>query len=217
MSEDTDDKRASDLSAAQGADEEWTEPYAEYGEGAPEAATPGSAKSSNGVSSSADEQVDAVRGSLGVEEAIQYAKKYLEDILSFFGLNTDIYATTEDNEVIELHVPSTHLNGFLIGQRGDTMRALQFTVSSALKNQGYEVVRVNVDVADYKKARADRLSEVAEAWMKQVQESGEPMELKPMNPADRRTVHKLAGEYGLVTESVGEGRDRHIVLKPDAS
>lgn len=150
----------------------------------------------------------------GVEAAIQYAKKYLEDILSFFGLNTDIYATTEDGEVIELHVPSTHLNGFLIGQRGDTMRALQFIVSSALKNQDYEVVRVNVDIADYKKARADRLSEKAEEWMKKVQESGEPMELQPMNPADRRTVHKLAGEYGIQTESVGEGRDRHIVLKP---
>lgn len=150
----------------------------------------------------------------GVEEAIQYAKKYLEDILSFFGLNSDIYATTEDNEVIELHVPSSHLNGFLIGQRGDTMRALQFIVSSALKNQGYEVTRVNVDVADYKKARAERLSEKAEEWMKKVKESGEPMELQPMNPADRRTVHKLAGEYGIETESVGEGRDRHIVLKP---
>lgn len=150
----------------------------------------------------------------GIEEAIQYAKKYLEDILSFFGLNTDVYATTEDNEVIELHVPSTHLNGFLIGQRGDTMRALQFTVSSALKNQDFEITRVNVDIADYKKARADRLSEKAEGWMKKVQETGEPMELQPMNPADRRTVHKLAGEYGVVTESIGEGRDRHIVLKP---
>lgn len=149
-----------------------------------------------------------------VDEAILYAKKYLEDILSFFGLNTDIYATTEDNEVIELHVPSTHLNGFLIGQRGDTMRALQFTVSSALKNQGFEINRVNVDIADYKKARADRLGEVAEQWMKEVQESGKPMDLQPMNPADRRTIHKLAGEYGLATESVGEGRDRHIVLKP---
>ncbi|HEX5395287.1 MAG TPA: hypothetical protein VFW52_02995, partial [Candidatus Saccharimonadales bacterium] len=52
-----------------------------------------------------------------IEEAIQYAKKYLEDLLSFFGLNTDVYATTEDHEVIELNVPSTHLNGFLIGQR----------------------------------------------------------------------------------------------------
>jgi spoIIIJ-associated protein len=96
------------------------------------------------------------------------------------------------------------------------MRALQFTVSSALKNQGFEVVRVNVDIADYKKARADRLSEKAEEWMKKVQESGEIMELQPMNPADRRTVHKLAGEYGIETESVGEGRDRHIILKPAA-
>ncbi len=150
----------------------------------------------------------------GIEEAIQYAKKYLEDLLSFFGLNTDIYATTEDNEVIELNVPSTHLNGFLIGQRGDTVRALQFITSTALKNNGYEFTRVNVDVADYKKARADRLSERAMEWVKQVKDSGKPIDLNPMNAADRRTIHKLASEEGLTTESVGEGRDRHIVLKP---
>lgn len=152
----------------------------------------------------------------GMEEAIQYAKKYLEDILSFFGLNTDIYATTEDGEVIELSVPSTHLNGFLIGQRGDTMRALQFVVSNALKNQGFEFTRVNVDVADYKKSRADRLAKQAEDWVKIVKESGEPLHLKPMNAADRRTIHKVASEEGLETESEGEGRDRHVVLKPAA-
>ena len=152
----------------------------------------------------------------GKEESIQYAKKYLEDILSFFGLNTDIYATTEDGEVIELQVPSTHLNGFLIGQHGDTVRALQFMVSNALKNNGYEVTRVNVDVADYKKQRSDRLAQQAEEWIKQVQDSGEPMHLQPMNPADRRTVHKVASDAGLVTESEGEFSERHIVLKPAA-
>jgi spoIIIJ-associated protein len=150
-----------------------------------------------------------------MEEAIRYAKKYLEDLLSFFGLNTDVYATSED-DVIELEVPSTHLNGFLIGQKGDNMRALQFLVSSALKNQGFEYTRVNVDVAEYKKQRAQRLAERAEDWMKQVKDSGEPMDLKPMNAADRRTVHKLAQEWGLVSESEGDGPDRHIVLKPGA-
>jgi spoIIIJ-associated protein len=148
------------------------------------------------------------------EGSILYAKKYLEDLLSFFGLNTDVYATTEDDEVIELEVPSTHLNGFLIGQHGDTMRALQFLVSSALKNNGYEMVRVNVDIAEYKKQRANRLAEVAKEWLDAVKTSGKPMDLQPMNAADRRVVHKVAGEYGLSTESVGEGRDRHIVLKP---
>lgn len=148
-----------------------------------------------------------------MEESIQFAKKYLEDILSFFGLNTDVYATTSDDEVIELNIPSTRLNGFLIGQRGETMRALQFTIGNALKNQNYPVTRVSVDVADYKKHRADRITEKAEAWVKKVQETGEPLALNPMNAADRRTVHKLAAENGLSSDSEGEGRDRHIVLK----
>lgn len=149
-----------------------------------------------------------------MEESLRYAKKYLEDLLSFFGLNTDVYATTEDDEVIELNIPSTHLNGFLIGQRGETMRSLQYLVSSALHSQNFPLTRVNVDVAEYKKQRAERLAKTAEDWIKKVQESSEPYELKPMNAADRRVVHKVASEAGLASESVGEGRDRHIILKP---
>ncbi len=148
-----------------------------------------------------------------LEEAIIYAKKYLEDILSFFGLNTDVYATSED-EVIQLGVPSTHLNGFLIGQRGENMRSMQYLTSTALKNNDFSHTRVNVDIAEYKKQRADRLRDRAEDWMKQVRDSKKPMLLEPMNASDRRVIHKLAGEYSLISDSEGEGRDRHIVLKP---
>ncbi|MCA9348282.1 KH domain-containing protein [Candidatus Saccharibacteria bacterium] len=147
-----------------------------------------------------------------MEESIQYAKKYLEDILSFFGLNTNVYATIED-EVIELSIPSTNLNGFLIGQRGDTLRSLQFMVSSALKNNNYDYYRVNIDVADYKKQRANRIAEKAEIWVNKVIDSGEDLKLKPMNPADRRIVHKVASEMGVTTESEGEGRERYIVVR----
>lgn len=148
-----------------------------------------------------------------MEDAIVFAKKYLEDILSFFGLNTEVYATSDD-DVIELSVPSTHLNGFLIGQHGDTMRSFQFMVSSALKNAGHEHTRVNVDVADYKKQRAERLCAKAEEWVARVKEQNQPYDVRPMNAVDRRVVHKLAQDLGVVSESVGEGRDRHIVLKP---
>lgn len=148
-----------------------------------------------------------------MEESLQYAKKYLEDLLSFFGLNTEVQATSSEGEVIELNIPTTQLNGFLIGQRGETMRALQFTVSSALKSQNYEVTRVNVDVAGYKKQRAERLAVTAEEWIKKVKDTGEPYNVRPMNAADRRVVHQAAADAGVVSESVGEGRDRHIVLK----
>lgn len=149
-----------------------------------------------------------------MEEAITYAKKYLEDMLSFFGLNTDVYATSDD-DVVQLSVPSTHLNGFLIGQHGENMRSFQYLTSSALKSNSYKFSRVNVDVADYKKQRSERLKDRAEEWMKQVRDNKKPMDLEPMNAADRRIIHKLAAEYGLTSDSVGEGRDRHIVLKPE--
>jgi len=149
------------------------------------------------------------------EAAIRYAKKYLEDLLSFFGLNTDVYATISDEgDVIELNVPSTHLNGFLIGHNGETMRSLQFLTSSTLSNGSYGVTRVNVDVAEYKKQRAERLAHHALTWVEDVKRTGQPMDLEPMNAADRRVIHKLAAEHSLTSESQGEGRDRHIVLGP---
>lgn len=148
-----------------------------------------------------------------LEEAIQYAKKYLEDVISFFGLNIDVYATANDDEIIELHVPSTHLNGFLIGQRGDTMRSMQQLISSALRNQGFMHSRLVVDVADYKKQRADRLAEKAKTWMDSTKESSEDYHVHPMSAADRRVVHQVASEHGLSTESIGDGRERHVVIK----
>jgi len=147
-----------------------------------------------------------------IDEAILFAKKYLEDLLSFFGLNTDVYAT-KDDEVIQLAVPSTHLNGFLIGQGGENMRSFQYITSTALKNNDYAYTRVNVDIADYKRQRADRLREKAEDWVVKVKETKETLELEPMNAADRRIVHQLAAENGLTSESAGEGRERHIVLR----
>lgn len=158
---------------------------------------------------------DEVQTGGDLEAAILYAKKFLEDLLSFLGLNTEVHATHED-DVIQLNIPSTQMNGFLIGQHGDSMRAMQYLVSNVLKNQNYSYTRVNVDVAGYKQQRASRLAHTAEGWVKQVKETGESMELQPMNAADRRVIHKLADDMGLTTESVGEGRDRHVILKPAA-
>ena len=101
------------------------------------------------------------------DQAIEDARKFLEDILSFFGLNAVVTATSEE-DVIELSVPSTHLNGFLIGQHGETLRALQAMVSTMLKSKQAELNRVNIDIADYKKHRAEKLLEQLAEWVSKV-------------------------------------------------
>ena len=148
------------------------------------------------------------------DASIDFAKKYLEDLLSFFGLNTDVSARCDDEEeVIELNVPSTHLNGFLIGQRGETLRSLQFLLSMSLKNKEAALNRVNIDVANYKHHRAERVVEQVKEWCEQVMNSGEDMHLSPMSPVDRRTAHRVVTDYLLLSShSEGEGRDRHLVI-----
>lgn len=146
------------------------------------------------------------------DESIRFAAKYLEDLLSFFGINVAVYSTIDD-EVIQLSVPSTSLNSLLIGKNADNLRALQHIVQAALIARGGEVTRVNVDVADYKRQRADRISDKAEGWIKRVRETGEPMRID-LNAADRRVVHKLAEDYSdITTHSEGEGRERQLIIE----
>ena len=149
-------------------------------------------------------------------ESIEFAKKYLADLLTFFGVNVEIDAKLED-DVIELSVPSTEINSLLIGKNADTLRSLQLLVSTVLRSKDAEISRVNVDVADYKKQRAEKIAKQAKEWMDEVVRTGDS-KVVHLNAADRRIVHHVAGEYpNIRTFSEGEGRDRHIVIAQETS
>lgn len=147
--------------------------------------------------------------------AREFATKFLEDILAFFGMNVTVKVEeNEEDKVLLLDIPSTHLNGYLIGQNGDNLRALQHIVNMALRRNGHEDMMVTVDVAGYKQQRNERLSSSVKKTAEEVKETGESQAMKPMSAYDRRVVHKALGEVeGVETESQGEGRDRHIIIK----
>lgn len=146
------------------------------------------------------------------DESIRFATKYLEDLLSFFGINVAVDSTIDD-EVIQLSIPSTSMNSLLIGREANNLRALQYIVSMALTSHEAEVTRVNVDVADYKRQRADRIADQAEDWIREVRATGKPKRIN-LNAADRRVVHKIAQDYSdIITHSEGVGRERQIIIE----
>ena len=147
-----------------------------------------------------------------MEQASVFAKKYLEDILSFFGLKVDVSVSLQE-EMIHLDVPSTHLNGFLIGSRSETLRALHTLTAAAIQQHENQYHRINIDIANYKKQREERLVRKARVWVEEVKTEGKDKKLEPMHAANRRIIHKLATAEGLLTESMGEGDQRHVVLK----
>lgn len=145
------------------------------------------------------------------EEAIIYATKFTEDLLSFFGLNVAVSSTCED-DVIELSIPSTESNAILIGKDADNLRAIQSLISANLRLKGSEYYRVNLDIADYKRHKNNKLIEKAEKWIERVRKTGEDY-IVNLNPADRRIVHKLAQDYSTIkTHSVGEGDERRLII-----
>jgi spoIIIJ-associated protein len=150
------------------------------------------------------------------EQATEFAKNYLSDLLSFFGVNVEVVATTED-DIIELSVASTDLNSILIGRNAETLRSLQYLVSTVLRNKESSIWRVNIDIADYKKQRAERIAKQAREWIEEVRRTGDSY-VAHINAADRRIVHQVATEYSDVrTFSQGEGRDRTITIAQASS
>jgi len=153
---------------------------------------------------------------MDAQESIDFAKKYLEDLLSFFGVNTTVEASLEE-DVIELDVPSTEINSVLIGRNADTLRSLQYAVSTTLRNKGASLTRVNLDIAGYKKQRAEKIADQAREWIEEVRKTGDS-HVADLNAADRRIVHRVADEYDDIrTFSEGEGRDRRIIIAQKSS
>lgn len=149
-------------------------------------------------------------------QSIEFARNFLKDIISFFGENIEVTATQEE-DIIELYVETSDLNSILIGRNAETLRSLQYIVSTALRNKNAELIRVNVDIADYKKQHEEKIAEKARGWIEQVRATGDSY-IAHINAADRRIVHQVATEYSDIrTYSEGEGRDRKIVIAQASS
>lgn len=145
------------------------------------------------------------------EESIEFARNYVADLITFFGINVAVSVSVDD-DVIEVSVPSTAHNSILIGRNAETLRSIQYLVSTVLRNKDAALTRVNVDIADYKKQRADRLAKQAREWIEEVRRTGNS-HIADLNAADRRVVHQVATEYSDIrTFSEGEGRDRRLTI-----
>lgn len=150
------------------------------------------------------------------DESITYAKKYIEDILAFFEINVEAEVALNE-DILEIAIPSTEYNSILIGRNAETLRSIQYLLSTTLRNKDSAITRVNVDIAGYKKQRAEKVAEQAREWIEAVRASGDS-HIVSLNAADRRVVHQVATEFDdIQTFSEGEGRDRKIIIAQKSS
>ena len=166
-------------------------------------------------------EVVANRGSKmeRLENEGDLAADYLEELLDIVDLDGDIEIDVENGRALVEIVtgdaePDRRLKR-LIGRHGEVLEALQELTRLAVQSQTGERSRLMLDIAGYRSNRRIELQELVERLGAQVQETGEPVQLNPMNPFERKVCHDKAAEMGLYSESEGMAPNRYVVLSLD--
>jgi spoIIIJ-associated protein len=106
----------------------------------------------------------------------------------------------------------------LIGQYGANLRALQHLLRAMARKKAEDRLSFSVDVNNYNCQKMNSLLELARSMASQVISDKRPVVLRPMNAYERRIIHmELAENERIKTESVGEGEERKVVIKPVGS
>ena len=146
-------------------------------------------------------------------------KKELDTLLSLMGIEAEYDLNVEESngvKYIKISFNGENL-GYLIGNHGKHLESLQYIFSLILRKkleEGTEY-RVVMDVGGYKEERNKKIERMALQKADDARILGEPIELEPMSPSDRRVVHMALQVFDdIKTESVGEGNDRRVKIIP---
>ena len=144
------------------------------------------------------------------------AKEVLERLLDSMKISTLVEFKEFPCEVgeasISLDIKGEDL-GILVGRRGQTLAALQYIVNLIVSRRFMIHAGVAVDVEGYRERRSESLRLLALRLADRVKTTGRSFTLEPMPASERRIVHlALRGDPEIVTQSVGEGENRKIVI-----
>lgn len=139
----------------------------------------------------------------------------MADLIRLLGIDGDFSCSFQEDS-IEV-VLTTEDSGIVIGYHGEVLESLGLISSLCVSNSIGRFVRVSIDVGDYKKNRTEFLKTLAiQAKERAILERKE-IPLPLLRSWERRVVHLLLQEdKEVMTESIGEGRDRTLVIKPQA-
>ena len=148
----------------------------------------------------------------GLERESEIAADYLEELLDIADLDGDIDMDIERDRA-SVSVVGGDLD-HLVGSEGAVLDALQELTRLAVLTATGERSRLMLDIGGFRAGRRAVLTELGSTTAEQVQESGEPVRLDPMNPFERKVVHDAVAAAGLRSESEGEEPHRRVVVLP---
>lgn len=144
-------------------------------------------------------------------------KDTVKEIVAKMGIDSEVEIKKEEREgkiTIVCNI-KTEDSSFLIGQYGVNLQSLQHIARLLVRKRTDEKVNFIVDVNSYRQEKNDSIEKFAQEMAEQALREKRAVVLRPMSPYERRIVHmELSKNSQVKTESIGEGEDRKVVIKP---
>lgn len=141
----------------------------------------------------------------------------VENLFSLLGLSVE-FKVIEEKDFYLVDLSTKEEAGLLIGRQGENLNALRTFFQLALKQKTGQWYSIKVNVGDWLERQEEYLRNLAEKTAKKVKETGTPQNIYNLTAQQRKIIHLVIGDIeGVKSESVGEGKDRFLVISPDVS
>lgn len=142
----------------------------------------------------------------------ELVEKTTREVLGLLGVAASLSIAEKDGS-IDVQIDSDQA-GVLIGYRGEAIASLQLLVKQIVYSKYGDVPYVSFNVGDWRQKREETLTALANSAAYRAKHSGQAQHIYDLSPSERRFVHLLLeNNADVATESEGEGRDRHLVVK----
>ena len=156
---------------------------------------------------------DSARSVTQLEEEGEIAADYIEELLDITDLDGDIDIDARDGRAY-LSVNSSQDSNLRLLSKPDTVNALQELTRIAVQAKTGVFSRLILDVGGSRQAREAELAQLVERAADRIEGGSQSAALPPMSSYERKLVHDLVAARGFVSQSEGEGSERHTVITP---
>ena len=147
------------------------------------------------------------------EELLEEIRDLAASVVKAMGFEARIDVYDADGFVAVDVAPDN--TALFIGQKGETIDALQYLINAAIYRKRPFVKRIILDAEGYRQRRVEAIQGIAHRTARRAVRERRTVELPPMNPSERRIVHLfLRDNPQVTTASEGSGDNRRVRISP---
>jgi spoIIIJ-associated protein len=147
---------------------------------------------------------------------LKIIKKTIEEFFEKSTFEVIVETLLEKDQAIFVHL-KTKEPQILIGEGGQSLNEIQYLLKKILKRKIKDFFYFDLDINNYKKRKNEYLKEMIYSEADEVAFFKKEKELAPMSAYERRIIHLILIERkDVVSESVGQGEERRIKIKPSS-